>query len=71
MMKLVACLALVAAVASAAANWKVLTTNLETFDTGVSFISNNVGYTAGDANGAGPDVYKTVDGLSTYHLLLL
>ena len=70
MMKLVACLALVAAVASAA-NWKVLTTNLETFDTGVSFISNNVGYTAGDANGAGPDVYKTVDGLTPRHVLRL
>ncbi len=54
------CLALLAC--AVFADWKAIDTNLETFDTGVDFSSDLVGYTAGD-DGSGPAVYKTVDGL--------
>ena len=60
-MQLVAlCVAMLACAVSA--QWKPLTTDLETFDTGVDFSSDLVGYTAGDA-GSGPEVYQTTDGL--------
>ena len=31
-------------------------------DTGVAFISESVGYAAGDANGVGPAIFKSTDG---------
>lgn len=32
------------------------------FVAGVAFVSDTVGYTGGVANGAGPEIFKTVNG---------
>ena len=62
-MSFTALVAVACTLAVASAQWKVLTTNLEVFDTGIDFVSDTTGYTAGDA-GTGPDVYITTDGQS-------
>ena len=56
-------------VCGAFAQWKAIDTDLETFDTGIDFTSDLVGYTAGD-DSTGPDVYQTTDGLLALLLLL-
>eukprot|EP00042_Codosiga_hollandica_P002760 m.12288 g.12288 ORF g.12288 m.12288 type:complete len:448 (-) comp17397_c0_seq1:85-1428(-) len=52
--------------AGALAQWKAIDTDLETFDTGIDFASDLVGFTAGD-DGSGPSIYKTIDGGNTWN----
>jgi hypothetical protein len=49
-------LAAVAATAAAAPSWHLVDSNIQTIDTGVAFVSDKRGYTAGAQNGVGPQV---------------
>lgn len=62
MRRSIVALSLLAAVASGAPTWHVVDSDIATVDTGLGFTSDLIGYTGGAANGAGPEIFKTVNG---------
>eukprot|EP00054_Salpingoeca_dolichothecata_P031384 m.263347 g.263347 ORF g.263347 m.263347 type:complete len:503 (+) comp26885_c0_seq1:88-1596(+) len=62
-----ACVLLVCLAALAAAEWAIVSKNLVTIDAGIAFVDENTGFTAGDANGQGPEILKTLDGGKTWN----
>ncbi|EGD79233.1 hypothetical protein PTSG_09954 [Salpingoeca rosetta] len=64
----VACVALaIASPVRAIPTWSVVAKDLLTTDLGIAFPEANTGYTAGDANGAGPAILKSTDGGHTWN----
>jgi len=46
--------------------WQIVTPDVATIDAGVAFQSETLGYTAGTANGVGPEILITTDGATTW-----
>jgi len=58
---------LLAVASTMALDWRVIDSNVLTTDLGVAFVSEQVGYTAGDGNGVGPVILKSTDGGKTFN----
>ena len=55
------------AACATAADWSIVSKDLLTTELGIGFRSENEGFVAGDANGAGPEIFHTTDGGVTWN----
>eukprot|EP00051_Salpingoeca_urceolata_P027783 m.483263 g.483263 ORF g.483263 m.483263 type:complete len:383 (+) comp22851_c0_seq1:121-1269(+) len=62
----VALLAVAVVVPSVRGDWTIKTHVNLTTDLGIAFVNRTHGFTAGDANGVGPEIFKTTDGGDTW-----